>query len=141
MPSPSAEALTVSLPPSALMVSRSSVASGAMSFTTAESPPIFTPPDTELATTMLSLPLVPLMITLLAWPSPPPTDAARLRLIVPRPVPVRSLTVMVSAPPRAFRLICSSPLRSMVISATSRVSRTRLPLGKVEILVDVGTVE
>ena len=56
--------------------------------------------------------------------------AARSRLTPVTPVPVRSLTVMVSAPPRALRLICSTPLRSMVTLPTSRVNRTRLPLAE-----------
>ena len=46
------------------------------------------------------------------------------------PVPVRSLTVMVSAPPRALKLIPSTPLRSMVTLPTSRKNRTRLPLAE-----------
>ena len=56
--------------------------------------------------------------------------AARSRLTWVTSVPVRSLTVTVSAPPRASKLICSTPLRSMVMLPTSRVNRTRLPLAE-----------
>ena len=37
---------------------------------------------------------------------------------------------MVSAPPRAFRSIASTPFRSMTTPPTSRVNRTRLPLAE-----------
>ena len=48
-------------------------------------------------------------------------------------VPVRSLTVMVSAPPSALNWMFSTPLRSMVMVATSRVNRTRPPLAEMSI--------
>ena len=50
-----------------------------------------------------------------------------------RSVPVRSLTVMVSAPPRALTSIRSTSLRSMVMLPTSRVNRTRWPLAEMSI--------
>ena len=57
---------------------------------------------------MASLPLVPLTTTLSVWPSPvlPPRVAARSVLTVFTSVPVRSLTVTVSAPPRALKSTC-----------------------------------
>ena len=59
-----------------------------------------------------------------------------------RSVPVRSLTVMVSAPPRALKSIPSTSLRSIVTLATSRVNRTRSPLAEMSIFsFDVGAVE
>ncbi len=59
-----------------------------------------------------------------------------------RSVPVRSLTVMVSAPPRALKSIPSTPLRSIVMLPTSRVNRTPAAVGRdVDLLGDVGAVE
>ena len=58
-----------------------------------------------------------------------------------RSVPVRSLTVTVSAPPRALRSILSTPFRSMATLPTSRVSRTRAVGREVDLLADVGAVE
>ena len=58
------------------------------------------------------------------------------------PVPVRSLTVMVSAPPRASTLTCSTPLTSMVTLPTSRKKPQPAAVGReVDVLVDVGAVE
>ena len=81
---------------------------------------------------MTSSPLVPLTMTVSAWPSPVPLPGvpARSMLTCVTPVPVRSLTVMVSAPPRALRSIVSMPLRSIVMLPTSRVKPTRLPLAE-----------
>ena len=45
----------------------------------------------------------------------------------------RSLTVMVSAPPRAWKSIVSTSSRSIVTLATSRVSRTCPPLAEMSI--------
>ena len=56
-------------------------------------------------------------------PSPTAAGAARSMLTLLTSVPVRSLTVMVSAPPRALKSIVSTSSRSMVMLATSRVSR------------------
>ena len=106
--------------------------------------PATTKPDPAPMTLTESSPLVPLTMTVSAWPSPVPEPAtpARSRLSWVRSVPVRSLTVMVSAPPRALRSIPSTPLRSMVTLPTSRKSRTRLPLAETSIFSDgVGAVE
>ena len=48
-----------------------------------------------------SAPSVPRTITVSGWPSPPPPTAARSASTVLASVPVRSLTAIVSAPPRA----------------------------------------
>ena len=79
-----------------------------------------------------SSPLVALMMTVSAWPSPTPLPgvAARSMSTCLTSVPVRSLTVMVSAPPRALKLMVSTPLRSMVMLPTSRVSVARPPLAE-----------
>ena len=79
----------------------------------------------------MSLPLVPLTITVSAAPSPPPPVVpARSTLTCVTSVPVRSLTVMVSAPPSALTSMRSTSLRSMVMLPTSRVNRTRPPLAE-----------
>ena len=64
---------------------------------------------------------------------PPPSDDARSILTFLTSVPVKSLTVMVSAPPSALKSIVSMRLRSMVMLATSRVNLTRLPLAEMSI--------
>ena len=53
----------------------------------------------------MSSPAVPLTLIRSAWPSPavPPSAAARSRLTLLTPVPLRSLTVIVSVPPRALK--------------------------------------
>ena len=75
---------------------------------------------------------VPLTVTVSAAPSPHAAAGRAARSIATclTPVPVRSLTVMLSAPPSAVKLICSMPLRSMVTLPTSRVNRTRPPLAE-----------
>ena len=57
-------------------------------------------------TAIASLPLVPLTMTLSAWPSPVPLPAGDARSIFTRvtAVPLRSPTLMASAPPRAWGL-------------------------------------
>ena len=79
---------------------------------------------------MESAAAVPLTMTVSAWPSPVPLPGvpARSRFTSVTPVPDRSLTVRVSAPPSAATLTCSTPLTSMVTLPTSRNSRSRLPL-------------
>ena len=65
----------------------------------------FTINDPPLLTTlMLSPAAVPLTVTVSAWPSPtvPPRVAPRSMATCVTPVPVRSLTVMVSVPPKAL---------------------------------------
>ena len=49
------------------------------------------------------------------------------------PVPLRSLTVTVSALPSVLRFSASTPLMSIVMLATSRNSRTRDPLADTSI--------
>ena len=57
-------------------------------------------------------------------------------------VPVRSLTVMVSAPPRALKSIVSTSLRSIVMLPTSREQPRVRAVGRdVDLLGDVGAVE
>ena len=68
--------------------------------------------------------------------------AARSMLTLLTSVPVRSLTVMVSAPPSASKSIVSTPLTSIVTLATSREKRSALAVGRdVDVLGDVGAVE
>ena len=96
------------------------------------------------ATVIASLPLVPLTITLSAWPSPVPVPGvpARSRFTALTPVPVRSCVVIASAPPSVLTSICSTPLVSIVMLATSRKSREAVAVGRqVDALVDVGAVE
>ena len=92
-------------------------------------------PTTEVPapkTSMMSSPLVPLTITVSAAASPavPPIVPARLTLTSVTSVPVRSLTVIVSAPPSALRLIVSTSFRSMTMLPMLRVKRTRPPLAE-----------
>ena len=55
---------------------------------------------------------------------------ARLTLTSTRSVPVRSLTVIVSVPPRALRSIASTSLRSITMLPRLRVNSTRPPLAE-----------
>ena len=81
-------------------------------------------------TLITSSPLVALMMTVSAAPS----GAAKVQVeFLDYAVSERSLTVMVSAPPRALKSIVSTLLRSIVMLATSRVNRTRLPLAEMSI--------
>ena len=71
---------------------------------------------------MVSLPALPLTVTVstgrrrAAPPIALEIDVDRLATSVP----VRSLTTMLSAPPRAWKSMCSTSLRSMVMLAMSR---------------------
>ena len=68
--------------------------------------------------------------------------AARSMLTLLTPVPVRSLTVMLSAPPSALKSIVSTPSRSIVMLATSREQPCPRAIGRdVDVLVDVRAVE
>ena len=67
-------------------------------------------------------------MTLSFWPSPLPVSPARSRRTFATSVPVRSPTVIVSAPPRALKATVSTSLVSIVMLATSRRKRRRLPL-------------
>ena len=121
----------MSLPPSVLTTSWSLAPSEPWTVTVAGRPAtakLVPLPVTWIA----SAALVPLTMTVSAWPSPVPLPGvpARSRLTLVTPVPDRSLTVMVSAPPRALTLTCSTPLTSMVTLPTSRESRSRLPLAE-----------
>ena len=60
----------------------------------------------------------------------PPIVPARLTSTCVTSVPVRSLTVILSAPPSALKSIVSTSLRSMMMLPTSRVNRTRPPLAE-----------
>ena len=93
---------------------------------------------------MESAAAVPLTMTVSAWPSPVPLPGvpARSRFTSVTPVPDRSLTVMVSAPPRAATLTCSTPLTSMVDVADVAEQPQPAAVGRqVDVLVDVGAVE
>ena len=81
---------------------------------------------------MASSPSVPLTMTVSAWPSPRAAERAAEvdRHLASTSVPVRSLTTMLSAPPRALKSMRSTSLRSIVMLATSRVKRTRPPLAE-----------
>ena len=100
-------------------------------FTWAARPSTATPLASP-ATMIASSPLVPLTMTVSAWPSPVPLPGglARSRLTWVTSVPVRSLTVMVSAPPRALTLIPSTPLRSIGDVADVAGEPDRLPLAE-----------
>ena len=123
----------VSLPLPALIVS-TSVASAPVMATCAARPLTVTELP-EAITWIWSLPPVPVTVTWSIEPSPVPVPGVALRSSATcvTPVPVRSPTVMVSAPPRAVKLICSTLLRSIVMLATSRVNRARVPLAVMSI--------
>ena len=91
-------------------------------FTVAARPVTVAPPLLPAAV-IASLPPVPLTITLSAAPS----FAPRSTFTVVTPVPVRSFSVTVSAPPSVLRSTCSTPFVSIVMFATSRKSLNRLP--------------
>ncbi len=91
-------------------------------------------PDTVTTPLLLvmmiaSSPLVALMTTVSGWPSGAPLEP-RSTATCFTSVPVRSLTVMLSTPPRVLSWIRSTLLRSMVMLATSRNSVARLPLAE-----------
>ena len=68
--------------------------------------------------------------------------AARLRFTSSTSVPVRSFTVMVSAPPRALKSMLSTSLRSIMTLATLRKNDHAPAVGRdVDVLADVGAVE
>ena len=83
----------------------------------------------DVVTLIWSLPLDPLTVTVSAarrqWPLP---AEARSMLTCVTSVLVRSLTTMLSAPPRACEPIVSTLSRSIVMLATSRVNSAREPL-------------
>ena len=85
-----------------------------------------------LAATIWSPPAVPLTATLSAAMSPVPLPGVDAKSIATCFTSVldRSLTAMVSAPPRAGSWMFSMPLRSMVTLPTSRDSFARLPLAE-----------
>ena len=91
-------------------------------------------PPLKGVTLMASLPAPPLTVTLSSWPSATPEPNVPSRSIFTpasaRSVPVRSLTTTLSAPPRAWKSICSTSLRSIVTLAMSRKKRTRSPLAE-----------
>ena len=65
-----------------------------------------------------------------ASPAVPPIVPAWSMLISTRSVPVRSLTVVVSVPPRVLRSMASTSLRSMTMVPRLRVNRTPLAVGR-----------
>ncbi len=85
-------------------MTRRSLAASAPEIVTVSARPetVITPP--LLLTDITSSPLVALMMIVSAWPSPTPLPGgdARSRSTFLTLVPVRSFTVMVSAPPRAL---------------------------------------
>ena len=119
----------VSLPAPALTLSTSLAPSAPMMETCAANPLTVTEPPAPI-TWIWSLPPVPVTVTLSAAPSPVPLPSVALRSSATCLMPVldKSPTVMLSAPPRATKLTCSTPLMSIVILATSRVNRPRVPL-------------
>ena len=130
-----------SSPPRPLMTMRSLVGSKLVIVVSVARPDTVTTP-LLLVMVITSSPLVALMMIVSGWPSPERRWQPRSMATCLTSVPVRSLTVMVSAPPRALSWIRSTPLRSMVMLATSRNSVARLPLAEmVDVLVDVGAVE
>ena len=95
-------------------------------------------------TWIASSPLVPLTMTVSAWPSPVPLPGvpARSRLTLVTSVPVRSLTVMVSAPPRALTLIALDAVEVHRDVADVAGEADAAAVGReVDLLVDVGAVE
>ena len=83
-------------------------------------------------TSMTSSPLVPLTMTVSAWPSPavPPRVPARSPSSSATSVPDRSLTVIVSVPPRALRSTTSTSSVSITMLPRLRVKRRRPPLAE-----------
>ena len=82
------------------------------------------------------------MMMVSAAPSPSPLEPARLMFTSVTSVPDMSLTVILSAPPRALKSIDSMSFRSMTTLATSRVNSARSPFAEiVDLLGDVGAVE
>ena len=142
-PAGSVVAVTPSLPPSALTTSESLAPSELVMFTWAGSPTT----ETEVPapkTSMMSLPLVPLTMTVSAAASPavPPIAPARLTLISTTSVPDRSLTVIVSAPPRALRSIALDVVEVHDDVADVAGEAHALAVGRgVEDLVDGAAVE
>ena len=96
------------------------------------------------STPITSLPLVPMTVAVSTWPSPvvPPSVPARLIATWVTSVPLRSLTVMASTPPRALKSMRSTSLRSIVTLAILRKKSTRPPLAEmVDVFGDDGPVE
>src|SRR6266436_7784948 len=123
-----AERVSLPAPPETM---RASIDSDPLTVTTSGRP-VTTRAPFWLCTSITSLPLVPLTVTLSAARSPAPLpgiDAKSIATCV-TPVPVRSPTTIVSAPPLALTWMCSMPLRSMVTAPMSRVKRTRLPFAE-----------
>ena len=83
-------------------------------------------------TSTMSSPLVPLTIMVSAWASPaaPSRVPARSPSSLTTSVPDRSLTVIVSVPPRALRSTTSTSLASITMLPTLRVKRSRPPLAE-----------
>src|SRR6266511_2532120 len=119
---------TVSLPARVLISSRSFAASGWKIATKGARPFAVTSVASPLTLIVSSL-LVALTTTRSGWPSPvaPPSVPARSTFTPPTSVPLRSFTVTRSAPQRALKSTRSTPLVSIVMPATSRVNRSRLP--------------
>ena len=104
-------------------------------FTGAEPPAIVMPPLPLEVTVIASSPFALKMFTMSIWPSPVAEPSTPCGSIVTPPlaasVPVRSLIKMLSAPPRAWKSILSTSLRSIVMLATSRAKNTRPPLAEI----------
>ena len=95
--------------------------------TAGASPVTSTPAAADPAMSIASTPLVALTITRSVSPSPPPPMADRSLVNSVTSVPLRSSTVVVSAPASERTMTASTSSRSIVIAAMSRVSRTRPP--------------
>ena len=115
-----------SSPPRPLTVSWSLAGSAFVTVVRAASP-LTRAAAPDAPTAGLSTPLVALTITRSASPSPPPPMADRSSVNSVTSVPLRSLTVVVSAPASERTMTASTSLRSIVMAAMSRVSRTRPP--------------
>ena len=120
------DALMVSLPPRPLTTKVSRLGSAPTIVTSAASPLTKTAATSLLVRLIRSLPAVPLTVTVSAWPSPTPVPGVPARSIATcvTPVPVRSPTTMLSAPPRALSWMFSMLLRSMLTVPMSRVRLT-----------------
>ena len=130
-PAGSVVAVTSSSPPSALTISASLAPSELAMFTCAASPTT----EAEVPApkmSMTSAPLVPFTMIVSAWPSPapPPRVPARSPSSSATSVPDRSSTVIVSAPPRAWRSTASTSSVSITMLATLRVKSRRPPLAE-----------
>jgi len=125
LPAGSVAAESVSLPAPAATISASVDSDPLMVIASGRPVTVSEPP--WHCTAMTSSYLVAFKVTVSAAPSPTPLPGgdARSMATCVTPVPERSLTVMLSALPKALSWMCSTPLRSMVTLPTSRTRLTR----------------